>query len=102
MEKLIRVLGKRGRTTIPYDIRKRVGFRYNDVLSFAEGEDGQSVIIRREKLCDGCRDIPHQEMPEVSLEEFLTDLSDQQKMAAFIFLTKNFMTAQGGGLRGRA
>ena len=99
--KLIRVLGKRGRTTIPYDIRKRVGFRYNDVLSFTEGEDGQSVIIRREKICDGCRDLQQPEMPEVSLEEFLTDLSAEQKMAAFIFLAKNVMTAQGGGLRGR-
>lgn len=102
MEKFIRVLGKRGRITIPYEIRMMVGFSYNDVLSFTEGEDGQSVIVRREKLCDGCRDIPQHEMPEVSLEEFLTDLSAEQKMAAFIFLTKNFMTAQGGGLNGRA
>ena len=102
MENFIRVLGKRGLITIPYEIRMMVGFSYNDVLSFTEGEDGQAVIVRREKLCDGCRDIPHQEAPKVSLEEFLTDLSAEQKMAAFIFLTKNFMTVQGGGLNGRA
>lgn len=36
MTKLYRILGKRGRITIPYEIRKRVGFSYNDILSFAD------------------------------------------------------------------
>lgn len=40
MTKLYRVLGKRGRITIPYEIRQRVGFTYNDVLSFTESPDG--------------------------------------------------------------
>lgn len=101
MEKMIRVLGKRGRITIPYEIRVQAGFHYNDVLSFTEGEDGQSIIIRREKLCDNCREAPQQELPEVSLEEFLTDLSQEQKMAAFIFLAKNAMSAQSNSLRSR-
>lgn len=30
--KIFRILGKRGRVTIPYEIRQRVGFKYNDVL----------------------------------------------------------------------
>ena len=46
--KLLRILGKRGRITIPYEIRQRVGFAYNDVLSFSESEDERSVVIRRE------------------------------------------------------
>lgn len=33
MLKIYRVLGKKGRITIPYEIRQRIGFRYNDVLS---------------------------------------------------------------------
>lgn len=99
MEKMIRVLGKRGRITIPYEIRVQTGFHYNDVLSFTEGEDGQSIIIRREKLCDNCREVPQQELSGVSLEEFLTDLSVEQKMAALIFLTKNALTAQSNILR---
>ena len=45
--KLLRILGKRGRITIPYEIRQRVGFEYNDVLSFTESSDGRSVIVRR-------------------------------------------------------
>lgn len=36
MTKLYRVLGKRGRITIPFEIRQRVGFTYNDVLSFTD------------------------------------------------------------------
>ena len=53
MAKMFRVLGKMGRITIPYEIRKRVGFARNDVLSFTEAEDGRTVVVRREKLCDG-------------------------------------------------
>ena len=49
--KLLRILGKRRRITIPYEIMQRVGFVCNDVLSFTESEDGRSVVIRREKLC---------------------------------------------------
>ena len=37
MNKLYRILGKRGRITIPYEIRRRVGFSYNDALSFRHG-----------------------------------------------------------------
>lgn len=54
MNKLLRVLGKQGRITIPYEIRQRVGFAYNDVLSFSESSDGRTVIVRREKICDSC------------------------------------------------
>ena len=38
MNKIYRILGKRGRITIPYEMRQRVGFGYNDVLSFTETE----------------------------------------------------------------
>lgn len=40
MVQMLRILGKRGRITIPYEIRQRVGFKYNDVLSFTETTDG--------------------------------------------------------------
>jgi len=48
MTKLYRILGKRGRVTIPQEIRQRVGFAYNVVLSFTESDDGRSVIVKRE------------------------------------------------------
>lgn len=49
--KILRILGKRGRVTIPYEIRQEVGFKYNDVLSFVQA-DNNTVIVRREKICD--------------------------------------------------
>ena len=102
MEKVIRILGTRGRITIPYEVQMEVGFHYKDVLSFAKGEDGQSIVIRKEKFCDNCRDALQAETPGISLEDFLTELSDEQKMAAVIFLTQNFMTAKSGENRSKA
>ena len=54
MEKVYRVLGKRGRVTIPWEIRQRVGFGSNDIVSFAEAPDGQSVIVKKDWICDDC------------------------------------------------
>ena len=50
MAQMFRILGKRGRITIPFEIRQSVGFSYNDVLSFAEAPDGKTVIVKREKI----------------------------------------------------
>ena len=50
MAQMYRILGKRGRITIPYEIRQRVGFSQNDVLSFTESPDGRTVLVKREKL----------------------------------------------------
>ena len=44
---MYRILGKRGRITIPYEMRQRVGFSHNDVLSFTESDDGRTVLVRR-------------------------------------------------------
>lgn len=54
--KLYRFLGKRGRITIPYEIRKYIGLRHNDILSFTQQNDG-SVLMKREKICDDCISI---------------------------------------------
>ena len=72
--KLYRILGKRGRVTIPYEIRQRVGFKYNDVLSFTE-QDDRTVIVKREKVCDDCREREE----KASLQEFLAGLTREQQ-----------------------
>ena len=43
--KILRILGKRGRVTIPFEIREVVGFGYNDVLSFTV-DDENTVTIK--------------------------------------------------------
>ena len=88
MAKLFRILGKRGRVTIPQEIRQRVGFAYNDVLSFTETADGRSVIVKREKLCDNCKGAqPAVKDDEVTLFDFLNGLSAEQQRAALVHLS---------------
>ena len=49
MAKTLKILGKRGRVTIPFEIRQRLGFKYNDILSF-EDNDVDTVTVKREVL----------------------------------------------------
>ena len=83
---IYRVLGKKGRITIPYPIRKRIGFRYNDILLFTEQNDG-SVLIKREKICDNCIDIAEEYSEDISLEDFLDSLSEEEQRDALIHLS---------------
>lgn len=83
---IYRVLGKKGRITIPYPIRKRIGFRYNDILSFTEQNDG-SVVIKREKLCDNCIDMADEYSENITLEDFLDSLSEEEQRDALIHLS---------------
>jgi AbrB family looped-hinge helix DNA binding protein len=97
--KINKILGKRGRITIPYEIRLKMGFKYNDVVSFEE-QDNNTVIIRREKICDGCKkDVPNPvEKPtdEITLLDFLDGLSAAEQRAALIHLSVKWAQLQGG------
>ena len=89
MAQMFRILGKRGRITIPFEIRQRVGFSYNDVLSFTEAPDGRAVIVKREKICDNCAaEKPQRKEAEdtITLFDFLNSLSGEQQKAAFAHL----------------
>ncbi len=90
-KKILRILGKRGRITIPYEIRQAVGFAYNDVLSFTESEDGRFVIVRREKLCDNCQSKTAQAFADdhATLLELLDSLPVELQKAAFVQLSNN-------------
>lgn len=89
--KLLRILGKRGRITIPYEIRQRVGFACNDVLSFTESGDGRSVVVRREKLCDNCQKKTVQAAVDdrFTLLELLDSLPLELQKAAFVQLSES-------------
>lgn len=86
MLKIYRVLGKKGRITIPFEIRQRVGFRYNDVLSFTQQDDG-SVLVRREKICDNCNESEEEFEGNFSLEDFLDSLSEKEQRNALLHLS---------------
>lgn len=93
MTKIYRVLGKRGRVTIPYAIRCRVGFACDDILSFTESEDGRSVVVRREKICDGCG-----RRQEETLLDFLNSLTDEEQHTALVHLSVRWAEKQGGAV----
>ena len=86
MLKIYRVLGKKGRITIPYEIRQQIGFRYNDVLSFNQQDDG-SVLVRREKLCDNCQYLEEDFEENITLEDFLDGLSEKEQRNALLHLS---------------
>ncbi len=88
MKKMYRVLGKRGRITIPEEIRQSTGFHYDDIVSFTQ-QDEDTVIIRREKICDHCRDREDDRDHEKSLLDFLNNLSEEQQRAAIVHLSEN-------------
>ena len=68
-----------------------MGFAYNDVLSFTESEDGRSVVIRREKLCDDCQGKTVRAMMDdrATLLELLDSLPTELKKAAFVQLSES-------------
>lgn len=78
MLKIYRVLGKKGRITIPFEIRQRIGFRHNDVLSFTELDDS-SEVVRKEKICDNCKYLEEDFEGNVTLEDFLDSLSEEER-----------------------
>lgn len=88
--KTYRILGKRGRITVPYEIRCKVGFKQNDVLSFEESADGRTVVIKREIICD-CNGEKSKDkkdkQDEITLYDFLNSLSAEQQRAALIHLS---------------
>lgn len=86
MIKIYRVLGKKGRITIPFEIRQRIRFRYNDVLSFTELDDS-SVVVRKEKICDNCNELAEELEENYTLEDFLASLSEEEQRNALLHLS---------------
>ena len=95
MHKIYRILGKRGRITIPFEIRQRIGFRYNDVLSFTELDDS-SVVVRREKICDNCQYLEEDFEENYTLEDFLDSLSDVGRILRTFKIKKNVEVTDNG------
>ena len=93
--KTYRVLGQKGRTTIPFSIRMRLGLRCGDVLSFAE-ENG-TVTVRKEKICDLCKEkriLPeHSDMD--SFSSFAEQLTTDERRVLLTCLIAKFSEELG-------
>ena len=88
MTKPIKILGKRGRVTIPFEIRQALGFTDNDILSFTAQPDG-TLLVRREKLCDDSEEEqePAEKRTSDSVMELLDSLPDSQQRDILIKLS---------------
>ncbi len=92
--KIYRILGKRGRITIPYEVRRHIGFKYNDVLSFSETQDGKAVIVKREKICDNCEAKRPIQIKDSDVVHIINAMSDSQQQAALIQLSLKWANKQ--------
>lgn len=93
-KKIVRVLGKKGRITIPYEIRLHSKIGYNDVISFEENDTG-TIILRKEKLCGGCTPECFEKVRKESIEDFLDSLSPEQQYKAAIYLNMLWAEREG-------
>lgn len=84
MSKTFKILGKKGRITIPYEIRSKLGFTYNDVVSFEDKGNG-CVVIKKEKICDSCNQPAESDM---SILEYLDSLTPVEQNAALAYLSR--------------
>ncbi len=55
MVEMKRILGKRGRTTIPYEFRRILDLKQNDVLTFAMDNECNCIVITKERICTDCK-----------------------------------------------
>lgn len=96
MKTIYRILGKRGRITIPYEFRQQVGFRCNDVLSFTI-QDDNTVLVKREKLCNNCSGKASANAADagVTLLDFLDSLTPEQQRAAVLHLSARWAGQNG-------
>ena len=96
---IYRVMGKRGRITIPYSLRRQLGIGYNDLLSFTR-QKNNSVLIQKEKICDNCsgRKVVSAaaQIPEagMTLMELLDSLTPAQQRAALVHLSVRWAEQQ--------
>lgn len=97
--KILRILGKRGRVTIPFEIREVVGFGYNDVLSFTV-DDEDTVTIKKERICNSnCAKYnlsPADMRDDDTLKEFIDRLPSSKQREVLVHLSLKWAAQQGG------
>ena len=88
MSKIYRLIGKEGRTTIPFDIRLKMRIGYNSLLSY-EMKDENTIILRREKVCDHCSDHG---IKEGSILDVVNSLSETEQKALHRYLSAKLVS----------
>ena len=89
-----RILGKNGRTTIPFPMRSLMKLKDNDVITFEFSDDKSAVLVTKTKLCDGCAEAC-EEISEKDVLEFVDQLPMELQVAIFTNLLKKAQPKTG-------
>lgn len=81
---ILRVLGIKGRTTIPFIYRKVLGIECDDIISFTLEDN--CLIVKKEKVCDGCK---NRKADVLELKELARALSIEEKYQLMALLTSD-------------
>ena len=90
MEKIYKLIGKKGRTTVPFAIRMKLKLGYNSLVSY-EMDDDNTVIMRKEKVCDGCKTSG---VKEGSILDVVNSLTETEQKALHRYLSIRLATAE--------
>lgn len=95
--KTLRIIGKKGRITIPYFLRQQLGIKQGDVISFA-AENNDELIVHKERLCNNCL-FEKNNMAEASgpIFDILDSLSEAAKFDLLACLNERWATDQTKG-----
>ena len=93
MNKFVKVLERRGRITIPAEIRKKLGYEKNDILSFTPCEDG-IIIIRRETIEEN-KESGLESTKMLKMFEAMSDKAQRDFLAALTVRWAERRTADG-------
>ena len=92
MNKFVKVLERRGRITIPAELREKLGYARNDILSFTPCEDG-SLLIRKERLEEAS--LENVSSPMLKMFEAMSDKAQKEVLASLIARWAERRTADG-------
>ena len=82
-------LGKRGRTTIPKEIRRAMGLRHNDILKYTYN-GGDTLEVKLVKECDNCAGKQKKNEEMTAVQTFLKQMpAEFRKMLLEYLLTKD-------------
>lgn len=90
MNKIFKLIGKRGRTTVPFEIRMKMRLGYNSLVSY-ELKDEDTLILRKEKICDGCKEPT---IKEATILDVVNSLSDTEQKALYRYLSIRLSKAE--------
>ncbi|MBE5851292.1 MAG: AbrB/MazE/SpoVT family DNA-binding domain-containing protein [Lachnospiraceae bacterium] len=86
MKPFYRIVGRRGNSTIPYALRVELGIHPDDLVSYTC--DGDHIIIRKERVCDGCNERPDKGdyLDTTEMKELISSLPYEAKRDILFYL----------------